>query len=419
MNHIVRGRLLLNVTIAALLMGVLIMLSSNAQAGVLGLGGLAFVLIAVNTYLSIRTSSQILALRSSLQRMSSGDYSEPVPLSADEPLGSTAELLERLRKQFHAQHQEVLRQIGTQAKMSGDLESVLSELRASIQSQMSALEETSASLHEMTTSAKQIAQSVETLARGAEESSSSILEMAASNDEVAENMVNLASAVQESATSIEEMTYSIREVAKNVEALSATAEETSSSMNEMDISIRQVENNANETARLSEEVSRAANLGAQAITSTIEGMNKIKGYSEGTVRVIARLGDKIGEIDKILRIIDDVAEQTNLLALNAAIIAAQAGEHGKGFAVVADEIKDLAERSSASTKDIGELIKSVQAESRNAIDAVERGAKSVDEGVKVSHQAEEALRKILESAERATQMVRDIARATVEQARGS
>ena len=95
------------------------------------------------------------------------------------------------------------------------------------------------------------------------------------------------------------------------------------------------------------------------------------------MRVIARLGDKIGEIDKILRIIDDVAEQTNLLALNAAIIAAQAGEHGKGFAVVADEIKDLAERSSASTKDIGELIKSVQQESRNAIDAVERGAKSV------------------------------------------
>ena len=419
MNHIVRGRLLLNVTIAAVLIGALFLLTSTGQAAVGYLAALAVVLITVNTYLSMRTNNQISGLRTALSRMANGEFSDPVPLTADEPLGNVSELLERLRKQQHTQHQEIVRQLGTQSKMSGDIESVLTELRASIQGQMSALEETSASLHEMTTSAKQIAQSVETLARGAEESSSSILEMAASNDEVAENMVNLASAVQESATSIEEMTYSIREVAKNVEALSATAEETSSSMNEMDISIRQVENNANETARLSEEVSRAANLGAQAITSTIEGMNKIKGYSEGTVRVIARLGDKIGEIDKILRIIDDVAEQTNLLALNAAIIAAQAGEHGKGFAVVADEIKDLAERSSASTKDIGELIKSVQQESRNAIDAVERGAKSVDEGVKVSHQAEEALRKILESAERATQMVRDIARATVEQARGS
>ena len=419
MNHIVRGRLLLNVTLAALLLGAVFVLSHDAQNAALPLCGAMLVMILLNTYLGARSSSQVMQLRASVQRLTAGDYGEPVPLTGDEPIGSLGEVLERLRKQLYQQNQDVLRQVGAQSKMSGDIDGVLRELRDTIAAQMSALEETSASLHEMTTSAKQIAQSVETLARGAEESSSSILEMAASNDEVAENMVNLASAVQESATSIEEMTYSIREVAKNVEALSATAEETSSSMNEMDISIRQVENNANETARLSEEVSRAAGLGAQAITSTIEGMNKIKGYSEGTVRVIARLGDKIGEIDKILRIIDDVAEQTNLLALNAAIIAAQAGEHGKGFAVVADEIKDLAERSSASTKDISELIKSVQTESRNAIDAVERGAKSVDDGVKVSHQAEEALRKILESAERATQMVRDIARATVEQARGS
>ena len=419
MNHIVRGRLLLNVTVAAVLLGAVFGFSHDAQNAALPLCGAMLVMVFLNTYLGARASTQVMQLRASVQRLTAGDFGEPVPLTGDEPIGSLAEVLERLRKQLYQQNQDVLRQVGAQSKMSGDIDGVLRELRDTIAAQMSALEETSASLHEMTTSAKQIAQSVETLARGAEESSSSILEMAASNDEVAENMVNLASAVQESATSIEEMTYSIREVAKNVEALSATAEETSSSMNEMDISIRQVENNANETARLSEEVSRAAGLGAQAITSTIEGMNKIKGYSEGTVRVIARLGDKIGEIDKILRIIDDVAEQTNLLALNAAIIAAQAGEHGKGFAVVADEIKDLAERSSASTKDISELIKSVQTESRNAIDAVERGAKSVDDGVKVSHQAEEALRKILESAERATQMVCDIARATVEQARGS
>ncbi|XXS94822.1 methyl-accepting chemotaxis protein [Sorangium sp. So ce590] len=132
-----------------------------------------------------------------------------------------------------------------------------------------------------------------------------------------------------------------------------------------------------------------------------------------------RLGLRIEAIGQILAVIDDVAEQTNLLALNAAIIAAQAGEHGKGFAVVADEIKDLAERAGGSRKEIAELIKTIQSESKNAIAAVERGAHNVDRGVEVSNEAERALKKILESSQKSTNMVRAIARATVEQAKGS
>jgi methyl-accepting chemotaxis protein len=137
------------------------------------------------------------------------------------------------------------------------------------------------------------------------------------------------------------------------------------------------------------------------------------------VAVISNLGSRIDAIGQILNVIDEVAEQTNLLALNAAIIAAQAGEHGKGFAVVADEIKDLAERAGASTKEIADLIKTIQSESRNAIQAVERGAQNVDRGVQVSNEAERALKKILESSQKSTNMVRAIARATVEQAKGS
>ncbi len=135
--------------------------------------------------------------------------------------------------------------------------------------------------------------------------------------------------------------------------------------------------------------------------------------------MISNLGSRIDAIGQILNVIDDVAEQTNLLALNAAIIAAQAGEHGKGFAVVADEIKDLAERAGASTKEIADLIKTIQSESKNAISAVERGAQNVDRGVEVSNEAERALKKILESSQKSTNMVRAIARATVEQAKGS
>ncbi len=265
----------------------------------------------------------------------------------------------------------------------------------------------------------EVFQSIEALATNAEESSSSLLEMTTTNDEVAANVGELASSVRETASSIEEMAYSIREVARNVDALSLTAEETSSSMNEMDVSIDQVQSNANETARLSEEVALDAERGAEAILKTIGEIYRIKESSQEAVSVISNLGSRIEAIGQILAVIDDVAEQTNLLALNAAIIAAQAGEHGKGFAVVADEIKDLAERAGGSTKEIAELIKTIQAESKNAIGAVERGAQNVGRGVEVSNEAERALKKILESSQKSTSMVRAIARATVEQAKGS
>jgi methyl-accepting chemotaxis protein len=302
------------------------------------------------------------------------------------------------------------------ASALGDSIKRLSDL---VSNQLAVGETAARSSKDMTTALRDIAQHVEMLAASAEESSSSILEMTATNDEMAEHIGELSQSVRESVSSIEEMTYSIKEVAKNVDALSLTAEETSSSMNEMDVSIDQVQSNANETARLSEEVARDAEHGAESILKTIGEIYRIKESSQEAVSVISNLGSRIDAIGQILNVIDEVAEQTNLLALNAAIIAAQAGEHGKGFAVVADEIKDLAERAGASTKEIADLIKTIQSESRNAIQAVERGAQNVDRGVQVSNEAERALKKILESSQKSTNMVRAIARATVEQAKGS
>jgi methyl-accepting chemotaxis protein len=305
------------------------------------------------------------------------------------------------------------------SQVATQIDDSLPRLQDGIEAMIQSTEQATTYIKEMTTALSNIAQSIEALASSAEESSSSILQMTATNDEVAENIGELATSVRETVSSIEEMAYSIREVAKNVDALSLTAEETSSSMNEMDVSIDQVQSNANETARLSEEVATDAEKGAEAILKTIGEIYRIKESSQEAVSVMSNLGFRIEAIGQILQVIDDVAEQTNLLALNAAIIAAQAGEHGKGFAVVADEIKDLAERAGGSTKEIAELIKTIQAESKNAISAVERGAHIVDRGVEVSNEAERALKKILESSQKSTNMVRAIARATVEQAKGS
>ncbi|HEY5961141.1 MAG TPA: methyl-accepting chemotaxis protein [Polyangiaceae bacterium] len=390
-------------------------ISPMATAFAVGFAGLVAVFLAAE---SAGGSSELPSqVRDALSRVRDGKR-PVIPKDAD---GATVALFDDLAELAESMQLARKGQKGAETanEFGRTMQEALKLLSDGVAQQLEATEDAQKHMRELSGSIREISMSIDTLSANAEESSSSILEMTATSDETAENIQELASSVRETVASIEEMAFSIKEVAKNVDALSLTAEETSSSMNEMDVSIDQVQSNANETARLSEEVAMDAERGAEAILKTIGEIYRIKETSQETVAVISNLGSRIDAIGQILNVIDDVAEQTNLLALNAAIIAAQAGEHGKGFAVVADEIKDLAERAGASTKEIADLIKTIQNESRNAIQSVERGAQNVDRGVEVSNEAERALKKILESSQKSTNMVRAIARATVEQAKGS
>jgi methyl-accepting chemotaxis protein len=281
------------------------------------------------------------------------------------------------------------------------------------------VEEARGVMEELLTSLHGLAEQVDVLGRGAEEGTVTASAMAAAHDDVTGLMDQLGAVAAETTAAIGEMTRSITDVARAVGELHGSAEETSVSIQQMDISIGQVETNANETARLSENVLQDAATAGEALQTTLAGIDRIRGSSREALQVIESLGRRTSEIGNILDVIDDVAEQTNLLALNAAIIAAQAGEHGKGFAVVAEEIKELAERTGASTKEIAELIAAVQAESQNARAAVEQGFRTVEEGVELGREAEGALKKISASASKSTLMVKAIARATVEQSRSS
>lgn len=406
--------------LAVLAVGALVLVWLGGMEPRLSVGIVVFAVVACYLVVSSGGDSStelVETIASSVRRMVDGRQPEPPRDASPAVLRLYEELAEAHAAIKEAESGGVDREELSEAASS--LGSALRMLTDGVAQQLNASDETARYIKEMTSSQREIAEHVEVLATSAEESSSSVIQMTATNEQVAGNIVDLATSVRETVASIEEMAYSIKEVAKNVDALSLTAEETSSSMNEMDVSIDQVQSNANETARLSEEVAQDAERGAEAILKTIGEIYRIKESSQEAVAVISNLGSRIDAIGQILNVIDDVAEQTNLLALNAAIIAAQAGEHGKGFAVVADEIKDLAERAGASTKEIADLIKTIQSESKNAILAVERGAQNVDRGVEVSNEAERALKKILESSQKSTNMVRAIARATVEQAKGS
>src|SRR5205814_4762202 len=221
------------------------------------------------------------------------------------------------------------------------------------------------------------------------------------------------------ASATTQMVSSINEVDQNVVYLTNFVTDTSSSMVEMSASIAQVESNAARSYDLALAVADAAEQGMSSVRETIDGMEQIRQSVIEANTVVSRLGERSVAIGKILNVIEDVAEQTNLLALNAAILAAQAGEYGKGFSVVAAEIRDLSERTASSTRDIAALIRAVQDEVSNALNAMTSGSQLVEHGVELSHQAGKARNKILDSASKASGMGKEIAGATREQAQGS
>ena len=172
-------------------------------------------------------------------------------------------------------------------------------------------------------------------------------------------------------------------------------------------------------ASASQQTRASAEQGARAVGETVAGMREIHDVvseAAGKVEQLGKLGERIGAV---VETIDDIAEQTNLLALNAAIEAARAGEHGKGFAVVADEVRKLAERSQRETRAIAELIREVQAGTKDAVTAMELGSSRVEQGTLKADQAGVSLGQILTAVEETVGQVTGIAAAAQEVAAGA
>ncbi len=285
--------------------------------------------------------------------------------------------------------------------------------------QSQALEESSKAIEGIDEAAGGIAESTSHLVGAAEESSSATLELGATIEEIASQMEKLFTIVDEVSSSINEMSVASQEVAENVGILSSSTEVTVSSMLEMDASIKEIEGNAAQTSTLANEAAEDAQRGMQTVEETIKGIESIRQTVDRASEAIMELGDQSSAIGKILTVIDEVGDQTSLLALNAAIIAAQAGDHGKGFAVVADEIRELAERTAVSTREIGTIITNLQEGTQEAVVAMKAGSEQVHEEVKRSKDSRVALEKIRSSTLKATEQVNGIVRATEEQSRGS
>jgi len=159
-------------------------------------------------------------------------------------------------------------------------------------------------------------------------------------------------------------------------------------------SINEVAENAAQSAKVAQVQLAAAEKGGSAVQDQISGMNDIRSQIQETSKRIKRLGESSLEIGEIVELISDITEQTNVLALNAAIQAASAGEAGRGFSVVAEEVQRLAERSGEATKQIEAIVKTIQADTQDAVAAMEKSTVGVVEGAKLSDAAGQALTEI-------------------------
>jgi twitching motility protein PilJ len=171
-------------------------------------------------------------------------------------------------------------------------------------------------------------------------------------------------------------------------------QQASSSVVQMAHSINEVSQTATQSARVAQQSLAAAEKGGQAVQNQIAGMNEIRTQIQDTSKRIKRLGESSLEIGEIVELISDITEQTNVLALNAAIQAASAGEAGRGFTVVAEEVQRLAERSGEATKQIEAIVKTIQADTQDAVAAMEKSTVGVVEGTKLSDAAGQALEEI-------------------------
>ncbi|SHI95089.1 Methyl-accepting chemotaxis protein [Malonomonas rubra DSM 5091] len=290
-----------------------------------------------------------------------------------------------------------------------------SEVSAAAVQQTKALEQTHTGITEIGATSGEIADNVSNLVAAVQESAAATHELESTTFSIGEQMENLFGIISDISSSIHQLSSSNEQVDGNIIELTSNARETSKSADELEQATSVIEKSAKRTSQLAQQAASDALEGKAAVQDTIRGISDLEEMMEQAYMTIQDLGERSDAIGNIINVIAEVADQTNLLALNAAIIAAQAGEHGQGFAVVAEEIRNLAERTSVSTKEIAEIIENLQQGTKTAVSTIEAGTLRAQQEVARSAAAGEALEKLHESSLISTEQITGIAKQTQKQ----
>jgi methyl-accepting chemotaxis protein len=238
-------------------------------------------------------------------------------------------------------------------------------------------------------------------------------------NEMLESMCGVISAIRNSsehvASAATQLMSTSEQIATGAEEVAAQAGTVATASEEMSATSNDIARNCTMAAEASQQSSDSAHSGAQVVQEAITGMGIIAERVRSTSKTIEALGARSEQIGDIVGTIEDIADQTNLLALNAAIEAARAGEQGRGFAVVADEVRALAERTAKATREIGGMIKTIQAETSEAVRSMEEGVVEAEKGASSAEKSGEALKEIIDHINEVAMQVSQIATAAEQQ----
>ena len=240
---------------------------------------------------------------------------------------------------------------------------------------------------------------------------------------IVENLRDIAFQVKDSAgqvnSSMQENEGSVRQIAQQAVEEANQIQATLSSVEQMSSSIQEVAENAEKTASISNDAYTSAKEGNTVMEQTVDSIQGLRSTIGDTAKKIKRLGESAQQISQVVALIDEIALKTNLLAINASVEAARAGELGQGFTAVAEQVGALAEQSASATKEIAQLITSIQQETQEVVAAMETGTSQVVDSTRLVETTKDRLNDVLTKSQEIDLLMKSISQATISQAETS